>query len=328
MMLQNTSMGRRALLAAPALALAPVPTRAQQANLVETGSQGWLFPVWDRIDRLDEPALRAVLQLVADAITALRAGRMEVTLCLIPSKKRMMRQFLPAGSTVSPVIDRRFSLTVAEARRAGALVPDLDARFREFMAREPTRPVFFKTDTHWTPVGAEVAGIEIARQMRENLRLPASPRPGTRLGNLRPMVLAAGDLTRYVPAPQRASFGPEESMIRQILAPEGGASLLDDDSFDTVIVGTSNVQPRFGFQPVLSNQLVRSVGLSWRPNNLGPFFTMLDYLRSEGFRQNRPRAMVWNLLEADMLTGSSNSAWGQSSMAPAAFLADIRRLLA
>ena len=319
---------RAGLAGAVAASLTALPAGAQQPTLVEIGTQGWLFPVWDRLARVDMAALRATLQTMTEAIGVLRAARIQVVICLIPSRKRLMRQYLPAGAQVSAEAAQRYSLTLAECTRAGALVPDLDALFRAQLQQPNAHPIFFKTDTHWTPIGAELAAVEMARQMRAQLQLPASPRPGTRLGDLRPMVLAAGDLTQHVPPAQRGNFGSEQSLLRQILPPEGPAALIEDDSFDTVIVGTSNVQPRFGFQPVLSNQLVRPVGLSWRPNNVGTYAALLEYLRSEAFRRQRPRAMVWNHLEPDMISGTNSSAWGAAAMPPAEFITQLRRALA
>lgn len=302
--------------------------QAQQGGLVEIGTNGWLFPIWDRVNRVDMTALRNALQTVGEAIGILRTGRIQVAICLIPSRKRLMRQYLPAGTQVSPEAAQRYSLTVTELTRAGALVPDLDATFRAQIQRDPNHPLFFKTDTHWTPMGAELAAVEMARQMRERMQLPPSPRPGTRLGDLRPMQLAAGDLTQHVPPAQRGNYGPEQSLIRQILPPEGAAALIEDDSYDTVVVGTSNVQPRFGFQPVLSNQLVRPVGLSWKPNNQGTYFALVEYLRSDAFKQQRPRALVWNFLEQDMVNTTNNPTWGTGAIAPAEFLNQIRRAVA
>lgn len=320
---------RRSLLAAPALLATGASARqvGAQSGLVTIGTQGWLFPVWDKIDGLDQGSLRDTVQVLTNAVTALRAGRMDVVICLIPSRKRLMRQHMPPGSRYSPEVERRYNFPLTEMRRAGALVPDLDAHFRSVMQREPNRQLFWKTDTHWTPVGAEVTAIEVARQMREQLGMPQSSRPGTRLGDLRPMTLAAGDLSRYVAQAQRAAYGSEESWIRQILGVEGPAALLEDDATDVTVVGTSNVQPRFGFQPVLSNQVLRPVGLFWKPNNLGPYFALLEYLKSEDFRRNRPRALVWNLLEPDMVTSTNNSAWGQVAMPAATFVSEIRRLV-
>lgn len=329
-MMGQVAASRRAILAASlagGLTAGPLAAPAlAQAGLVTVGTNGWIFPVWDKIDGLDNNALRDTVQVLANAVTALRGGRMDVVICLIPSRKRLMRQFMPAGSRYSADVERRYSVPLAELRRAGALVPDLDAHFRNVMAREPQRQLFWKTDTHWTPVGAEVTAVEIARQMREQLGMPASSRPGTRLGDLRPMTLAAGDLARYASA-QRGTYGAEESWIRQVLGIEGPAALLDDDATDVTVVGTSNVQPRFGFVPVLSNQVLRPVGLFWKPNSVGPYFALLEYLKSEDFRRNRPRALVWNLLEPDMVTSTNNSAWGQAVMTPANFLAEIRRLV-
>ncbi|TCH96856.1 hypothetical protein EJV46_20015 [Roseococcus sp. SYP-B2431] len=324
--MRQISVSRRALLAASAAGGLAAPAVAQ-SGLVTVGTNGWIFPVWDKIDGLDNTALRETVQVVANAVTALRAGRMDAVICLIPSRKRLLRQFMPAGSRYAAEVERRYSLPLAELRRAGALVPDLDAHFRNVMQREPQRQLFWKTDTHWTPVGAEVAAIETARQMREQLGMPPSPRPGTRLGDLRPMTLAAGDLARYA-STQRGVYGPEESWIRQILGAEGPAALLADDASDVTVVGTSNVQPRFGFVPVLSNQVLRPVGLFWKPNSVGPYFALLEYLKSEDFRRNRPRALVWNLLEPDMVTSTNNAAWGQAAMTSANFIAEIRRLVA
>jgi len=325
----SMDVSRRSVFAAPLLASGiGVQAQAQQPTLVEVGTQGWLFPVWDRVARVDLATLRISLQPIVEAIGVLRAARIQVAICLIPSKKRLMRQFLPAGAAVSPDAAQRYSLTLSESQRAGALVPDLDVLFRERIQRDPSRPLFFQTDTHWTPIGAEVAAVEIARQMRASFQFPVSLRPGTRLGDMRPMVLASGDLTPYLTAAQRRSFGPEESLIRQILAAEGPGALLEDDSHDTVVVGTSNVQPRFGFQPVLSNQLVRPVGLSWRPNNVGPYFALLEYVRSEAFRRQRPHALVWNHLEQDVLSPTNNPAWGTGAVAPAEFLSQLRRAVA
>jgi len=277
---------------------------------------------------VDLGALRTSLRTVTEAIGLLRAARIQVAICLVPSKKRLMSRFLPAGMVASPEAAQRYTLTLAESQRAGALVPDLDAAFRAQMQRDPGNSLFFKTDTHWTPIGAETAAVEIARQMRQAFQFPPSPVPGIPLGDMRPMVLAAGDLTPFLPPAMRANYGPEQSLIRQILASEGPAALLQDDSFDTVIVGTSNVQPRFGFQPVLSNQLIRPVGLAWRPNNIGPYFALLEYVRSDTFRRQRPRALVWNLLEQDMLNATNNPAYGTAAISAPEFLSQLRRGLA
>jgi len=141
------------------------------------------------------------------------------------------------------------------------------------------------------------------------------------------MRLALGDLVQFVPQAQRASFGAEESPIREVV-PNGAVALVDDDLNDVQVVGTSNVQPRFGFQPVLSNQIMRPVGLSWRPNNIGPYAALLEFLRSGDFRRQRPRAIVWNHLENELVSLPTNPNWQRAAMTPQAFLSDLRRAVA
>lgn len=304
------------------------PAGAQQPSLTEIGTQGWLFPVWDRVYRVDLSPLRSNIQTLLDAAGVLRDAQIQTVICLIPSRKRLMRRFLPAGAQVSPDAAQRYSLPLSELGRGGVLTPDLNSVFQQHGGREPAAGLFFRTDTHWTPLGAEIAAVEIARQMREKLALPASPRPGTQLGGWREMSLAIGDLVPHLPPAQRAAHGPERAMIRHTLPPEGSLALLEEDQPDTVIVGTSNVQPRFGFQPVLSNQLQRPVGLAWRPNNVGPYGVLLEYLGSDAFRRHRPRVLVWNHMEQDMLNSVGNPAWGGAAMPAAEFLNRVRRAVA
>ncbi|MEI6159371.1 MAG: hypothetical protein WCP77_06020, partial [Roseococcus sp.] len=142
----DLGLTRRAALAAPLLAGLASPAAAQQPTLVEIGTDGWLFPVWDRVGRVDMVALRASIQTVTQAIGVLRAAQIQVAICLIPSKKRLMRQFLPPGTQIVPEAAQRYSLTIAEAARAGAVAPDLDAVFRAQLQREPGRNLFFRTD--------------------------------------------------------------------------------------------------------------------------------------------------------------------------------------
>ena len=318
---------RRALLAAPALALPGARAQAQAAadSLVIAGQQGWLFPLWDNLTQVDEVAMRQVLAAHAEAAAILKRGNIELVYCLLPMKARIYRRFLPAGRRLAPVVERRYGSLVSALRAGGALVPDLAETLGQAAATDPHWPVFFRSDTHWTPVGAELAAVAIATAMRAQLRLPPPEQEGVRLGAIRMLRLAVGDLVQYLPAEQRGAFGPEESPIRTILATGGAAALLEEDASDLQVVGTSNVQPRFNFVAVLSNQAGRAAGLSWKPNNIGPYAALLDYVTGQEFRRRRPRVIVWNHLETDMSTPIHNPNWRQSGLTTESFLAGLRQ---
>ena len=103
-----------------------------------------------------------------------------------------------------------------------------------------------------------------------------------------------------------------------------GAGLLEDDSADVAIVGNSFVQPKYGFQAFLSNQMNRPVSLAWRGNNFGPYFTLVEYLKSPQFKRQRPKMLLWMQLEFDMQNMPNSSSWGQNAMTPDAFLGEVR----
>jgi hypothetical protein len=75
---------------------------------------------------------------------------------------------------------------------------------------------------------------------------------------------------------------------------------------------------------VLSNQLERPVGLTWKVNSFGAYVTLLEYVKSQSFKRNKPKVLVWGHLEFDMQNPSNSSSWGQNAMPPQTFLADLR----
>ncbi len=316
---------RRTLLQASLLAatgFTTTPALAAPASLTVVGKQGWLFPVWDVMARIEPAQLRAVTQVYAEAITALRAAGIAVSFGLVPSKSRTYRQFLPDGTRLNADIDKRYPQVAAELARAGATLPDLDAAFQ---AARATQPLYFRTDTHWTPQGAELAATTLAARMLPGL--PPSPRPGLRLAPPTETLHAMGDLARMLPATERDKYPAEKYLHREVLAATGANTLLEDDSADVVVVGNSFAQPRYGFAASLSSQLNRPVALAWRPNTYGAFFTMLEYLKSPAFRQRRPKALLWLNLEIDLQNLPNSSSWGTNAMPTQNFLSDLRQAL-
>ena len=300
----------------------PRPAAAQSSFAI-VGKDGWLFAVWDKISEDEPHQVRQATGVVTRAIGILRAARIEVTVLVIPSKARTYRQFLPDGMQVAPGADRRYAAYLNDLRAAGALSPDLETAFR---ARAAGTPLFFKSDTHWTPMGAELAAVETAKVVGP--ALPPSSRPGLQVSAPINRVSPRGDLVRNLPEAQRAAYAPEPYQVRDVVAPAGQNALLADDAAEVTIVGSSYMEPRYAFQPVFSNQIGRPVGLFWKPNSIGPFATLMQYLTSADFRQHRPRMLVWAQLELDMPAGPSSSGWGTNAMSPDKFLGDLRQAVA
>jgi len=303
-----------AVLSAPAKAL-------QILKGAVIGKDGWLFLVWDDPRKADYDHIRQVVKVVSDAVAIFKAANIDIVIALTPAKARLYREYLPDDFKFVPQTDARYKDSAAGLRKSGALVPDLEDAFMAMHKSSPETKIFFKADTHWTAMGAEYAAREIGRQMLDKLKLPPSPRPGTKLGKPMTLVHSENDLAREFPPAQRASYPPEPF---QQTAPVSNG-LLDDDRADVVVVGNSYMQPKFNFSPMLSNVLNRPVGLVWKVHTYGPYNTMLTYLQSAAFRKDRPRAIVWNFHEIDLeLLPDSQSAWPQSFMSTEAFLTAVQ----
>jgi alginate O-acetyltransferase complex protein AlgJ len=324
------AFGRRAALSGCLAAggiLRSAPGRAETAGLTVIGKDGWLFPLWEVSSRVDPQALRAVSQLLGEAVGLFKAAGIEVVIALVPAKSRVYRQYLPDDARLAPDIDKRYATAMTELRRTGALVPDLDAAFGSARTSQPGRLLYFKTDTHWTSIGAEAAATELATRMKDGLRLPPAGKPGTRFGGLLTTSNSTGNLVRWLSPEDKPKYPAESYQIHETVLAGGGAALVEEDEADTVVVGNSYVQPKYGFQPLLSNQLNRPVGLAWKGNNFGPYFTLAEYVKGESFKRQRPKVLVWSHLESDIQNLSNSSSWGQNAIAPQSFVAELRRAL-
>ena len=313
-----------ALLAAPRAA----PAQLLGGNIVQ-GRDGWLFAQWEDIRRVSNPRMRPVLQLINQAVRIMKDAEIAVAISLVPTRARVLADQLPAEFQPNADAGRRYELALEELRRGGAVVPDTLTLLTGLRTSQ-REPIFFKADSHWTAVGAEAAANDMARLLRAEAPLPASRRPGTRLGNFITNT-HSGDFLQLIPEADRARFPAERFRIRQAAAASGGGSvaggLLEDDSADITIIGNSYMQPYFGYPHVLSAALNRPVGLVWKTARVGPYRTLLDYVTGTLFRAQRPKLLIWHLMEGSLEQMPDAANWweGTSVMPGPEFLNQLRR---
>lgn len=319
--------GRRAAFGLSASALAAQGARAQGRPGAIRGRDGWLFLEWDDPANVDLTNMPRISGLLRDATALIRGKGIDVAFVVLPSKYRIYRDMLPPGHGYTQLADQRLALVLQELRGGSPLVPDLAAPLLERRRSAPQDQLFFKADTHWTPTGAAVTAAEMARQIRATIRLPASRAPGTRLGPPTTETRLRADLREFLPVADRAAYPNERFTIRPAVAARGG--LLDTAASDVAIIGNSFMAPEFNFHAELSAGLERPVSLEWKIQTIGPFKTMVDYLASPLFRREKPKLILWTLLEGVMnLNPENRGAYPQSHMTGAAFLDGIRQALA
>lgn len=325
---QTPVLMRRGLAAlAAGTALAAPPARAQHLSAIR-GREGWLFAPWDNVQQADTTNLPRVCDILAEAVGMLRAAGVETVIALIPSKAMVYRNMLPPGMAPSPVAQRRYEATRAALTQGGVrLVPDLMTPMAREAAARPEPRLFFKADTHWTPAGAELAAWVMAAAIQSAFRFPASPGPAERLGPPERRVRGRNDLLDFVAAAERRNFPAEPFLIHAPIS-RAGAALVQEDRADVAAVGSSYLAPEFNFAAALSAGLGRPVALDWKTANVGPYETLLAYLRSRTFQRQRPLLLVLSLLEGAMvLLPSNRSAFPQHAMGTDAFLGGVRAAL-
>lgn len=278
------------------------------------GRDGWLFYYADdpRENRGDRR--HVVATTINATVRQFEAAGIKTVIVFIPSKSRLYRSELPEDLDFTPESAGRYKSSLKMLRESGALAPDLEDGLLALHDKSPNAPLYFRSDTHWTPVAAEAAANLVADEMNRSLNLPNSNAAGLKLTQAEEVkTFLAGDLARMLPPDQRKNY-PAEHVTRTGTVSSGG-QLIENETADVAVVGCSFMQPPLNFAPMLSARLNRPVSLTWRVHDVGPYATMLEYLESKEFRRSRPKVIVWNFLENDLtLLINNNGSFGQHAI--------------
>lgn len=321
---------RSVMLGVGACALVSPEARANQVGIVEIGRGGWLFPHWEDVRRISIRKNQNSLSIIGQAISAIRNSGIQVAILLTPMKARIYADMLPPDFQPNNEFKDSYRTARNEILNFEALVPDV-ATFLLSERQTTSTLLYFKTDTHWTPIAAERTAAMVAHEILPHL--PSAH--GQRGATLGPFVSHAqrGDLTEQLPATEQKKYPPDSFEIRSIPAVAGPNfhpdNLLSDVVPDVAIVGNSYMLPYFGFPFAMSNQLNRPVNLSWQTARIGPYRTLLDYLRSNSFKKSRPRLILWQIPEGTLdITPEQVPAWGDAAMPVNTFVSSVRSAVA
>lgn len=316
---------RRGLIAASIAVSAGLMIRNVSAKTVVAGTvvgkQGWLYLVWDDPRHVNFDQITRVTDLIGNAVAIMRAAQINVVIAFTPAKSRVYRSFLPDDFRFTPESDRRYVIALDHLRKSGAIVPDLATAFADMLKVDPDTKLFFKSDTHWTALGAELAAKTIAREINAQLKLPKSSLPGSNIGPAISKLHLRSDLSLPL---SRQQYPDELFEVHEVVQNTKDFVVSDNVQADIVVIGSSMMQPKYNFSPMLSNTLGRPVDLLWRNHLTGPYKTLLAYLASASFKSRRPNVIIWNFLEVDMeLMPDLKSVFFDNAMPPNEFLAGV-----
>lgn len=268
----------------------------QGRNGVVLGRDGWLFSseefTWDKDASQKTESNLAYVHSVQDT---LNEKNIPLLVALIPAKSRVFQSHL--GTANPPQARKDLYQHIIEDLPAHNIVT-LDL----LPTLQKTQNSFLRTDTHWTPEGANLAATEIATATHRlaSARAVTLPKTAFKTDIATDTTAHSGDLLRYVPLGKYASLGPAPDGLAAYTTTSTAATdagLFDDVTLPITLVGTSySADTRWHFADFLKQELSVDVLNAADPGQ-GPFTTMAAYLDSPAFLDTPPRLIIWEIPE-------------------------------
>lgn len=262
---------------------------------VVVGREGWLFTGEEVAFYRDAAAETArKLRFVEQVRRELAAQDVALVVALIPDKSRVYAEFV--GRPLPSYTRGRYEAFRRALTAKGVLAPDLLA---PLLNAKADAQVYLRTDTHWTPAGAEVAADTLARALMDvNVSGLFETEYQTETTGQK---LYKGDLLNFLPlGALQSQLGPppDRLEVRQTkAASDVGGGLFGAQTVPVTLVGTSySANPNWNFAGALQGALGADV-LNLATEGRGPLPPMREYLGSPELRDTPPSLVVWEIPE-------------------------------
>ncbi|AYC31869.1 alginate O-acetyltransferase [Pseudomonas cavernae] len=267
---------------------------------VVLGRHDWLFSdeEFKPVAR-GEQHIEANLKLILGVQQRLQRHGVKLLLAIVPAKARLYPEHVGEEQPAQQqqALYRRLHRA---AQRAGILAPDLLASLQQAKANGA---LFLRTDTHWTPHGAEWVAQHLAQTVQRHAPLAGEPqRFVTELDAAKPY---QGDLTNFLPLdplfsawlPAPDCLQPRRTHAVGTRQGDDATALFADSQIPVVLVGTSySADPNWNFLGALRQALGSDI-LNYAENGRGPLLPMLEYLQTDAFKGSPPRLLIWEFPE-------------------------------
>ncbi|WP_424949840.1 alginate O-acetyltransferase AlgX-related protein [Deinococcus sp.] len=261
------------------------------------GQGGWLYTTEEFQTALTDAAeISGKLAEIGRVRATLATRGTRLLVLLVPAKSRVYPEHL--GRYRWPAVKRNvYEAFRRQLQNDGVLAPDL---LPALVAAKSRGEVFLHTDTHWTPLGAQVAAGLVEESLTGLTPRLELPKTAFTL-QLSPAVSHAGDLLKYVPlGGWQSQMGPVPDRlstpnVRAAVTPENG--LLGGDAPSVTLVGTSySANARWGFEALLKHALATDL-INAAQEGKGPMIPMREYLTSSTYKTSAPKLLIWEIPE-------------------------------
>lgn len=274
---------------------------------VIVGQNGWLFTDEEfECPKNVHEHVEKNLSFIKSTRDQLQSKSIQLVIALVPAKVRLYSEYL--GAHVVPACRYAiYARTMAFLQKEGIVGVDLLTPMSEASDKEK---FFLKTDTHWTPEGAQFAAKQISgfvdRAQLTSKHFDTSAGDGVHEHK--------GDLMRYLPGVPEVVVAPDHMKSYETAevtgedsagAEDSALALFGDDVPPVTLVGTSySANPLWHFLGFLKDSLDADI-LDASDEGQGPFTVMTRYLEGTALQNTPPQLVVWEIPERYMTSDPS-----------------------
>lgn len=238
------------------------------------------------------------LALIRGVQATLAQHNVQLVLAIVPAKARLYPEHI-AGPAPAALHEDLYRLFHQQAQQAGIFAPDLLTALQQAKSQGP---VFLRTDTHWTPLGAEVVARSLGLAIAAHD--PITGDSQTYVTDSQAAVPYKGDLTTFLPLDPLFSnlLPPPDELAQRSTHLQQAAAANEDALFASTdiavaLVGTSySANPHWNFLGALQQALHSDV-VNYAENGHGPILPMLKYLQTDAFKTSPPQVVIWEFPE-------------------------------
>ncbi|WP_416422606.1 alginate O-acetyltransferase [Pseudomonas sp. App30] len=236
--------------------------------------------------------------LIKGVQAQLKQHGVQLVLAIVPAKARLYPEHI--GATAPAELHKDlYQQFHAQAAAAGIFAPDLLAPLQQAKAQGQ---VFLRTDTHWTPMGADVVAHNLGTAI--SAHMPLSGQPQTFVTASDSSKPYKGDLTNFLPLdPLFSNLLPKPDELAQRTTTQAGEqadsgdALFGGSEIPVALVGTSySANPHWNFLGALKQSLNSDV-VNYAEDGHGPILPMLKYLQTDAFKNSPPQVLIWEFPE-------------------------------
>jgi alginate O-acetyltransferase complex protein AlgJ len=251
------------------------------------GSDGWLYSdeEFNKAPNF-EAEIQEKVQYIVDVKKTLKDKGIRLLVVPIPAKARVYPEFL--GRYLIPDYWKPvYSAFLASLEQKGVWAVDT---LTALESAKKEGAVFIKTDTHWTPLGAQAVAKSI-QSVTKSLSLTRVQT--TRLESIRKEY--SGDLAKFIPLGRYGAIKTEFLEVPRVEISSSSSGLLGDTPIEVALVGTSySANTNFGFDDELKSVLGLDV-LNLALEGKGAVIPMQMFLKT--LPQPLPKLVIWELPE-------------------------------